>query len=73
VHMAGNIDTEIELQCESCGAKTKKSIEWAKDHDELICECGTLIPVDVSKFRKELVKTQSELDGSQGLREKLGK
>jgi hypothetical protein len=72
--MAGSIDdTEIELECESCGVKTKKSIGWAKDHDEFICECGTLIPVDASKFRKELVKTQSELDGSQGLREKLGK
>jgi DNA-directed RNA polymerase subunit RPC12/RpoP len=66
-------DAEIEFQCENCGRKTKKSIEWIEDHDEFACDCGTMIPVDVSKFRKELVKAESELDGYQGLMEKLGK
>jgi hypothetical protein len=63
----------IELQCENCGRKTKKSIEWMADHDELACDCGTMIPVDASKFHKELVKVESERDGFQGLLEKLGK
>ena len=66
-------DAGIELQCENCGRKTKKSAEWIKDHDEFACDCGTTIPVDVSKFRKELVKAESGLDGFQGLMEKLGK
>jgi len=66
-------DAEIELQCENCGRKTKKSMEWIEDHDELACDCGTMIPVDASKFRKELVKAESKLDGFQGLTEKLGK
>lgn len=64
-------DVEIELECENCGGKTKKSSVWIKDHDQFTCECGTLIPVDLSKYRKELAKTESELDGVQGLMEKL--
>jgi hypothetical protein len=48
-------------------------MEWIEDHDELACDCGTMIPVDASKFRKELVKAESKLDGFQGLTEKLGK
>jgi hypothetical protein len=66
-------DAEIELQCESCGRKTKKNIEWIKNHEEVACDCGTTIPVDVNKFRKELVKAESGLDGFQGLMETLGK
>jgi hypothetical protein len=74
VCMTGSADdAQIELECESCGVKTKKSIEWATDHDEFTCECGTLIPVDASKYRKELAKTESQSDGVQGLMEKLGK
>ena len=65
-------DAEIELECKNCGGKTKKSIGWMKDHDQFTCECGTLTPVDLSKYRKELAKTESELDGVQGLMEKLG-
>jgi hypothetical protein len=66
-------DAAIELECANCGGKTKKSIGWIKDHDQFTCECGTLIPVDPSKYRKELAKSESELDGVQGLMEKLGK
>ncbi|MGD0230291.1 MAG: hypothetical protein ABSC19_08025 [Syntrophorhabdales bacterium] len=66
-------DAEVELQCENCGRKTKKSMEWVEGHDEFACDCGTMIPVDASKFRKELVKAESTRDGVQGLMEKLGK
>ncbi len=27
-------DAEIELRCESCGRKIKKTIEWIKGHEE---------------------------------------
>jgi hypothetical protein len=74
VCMAGTIDdAEVELQCENCGGKTKKSIAWIENHDQVACECGTLIPVDPSKYRKEFAKAESELDGFQGLMGKLGK
>ncbi len=66
-------DAEFDLECEHCGGKTKKSFKWMKDHDEFTCECGTLIPVDVSKYRKEFAKSESQLDGVQGLMEKLSK
>ena len=66
-------DVEIELECGNCGGKTKKSTEWIKEHDQFTCECGTLISVDPSKYSKELSKTESQLDGVQGLLEKLGK
>jgi hypothetical protein len=66
-------NSEIELECGNCGDKTKKSTEWLKEHDRFTCGCGTTIFVDPGKYRKELVKTESELDGVQGLMEKLGK
>lgn len=65
--------TEIEIECKICGGKTKKSMKWVEDHEEFACECGTLIPVDAKKYRKESAKAESNLDGVQGLREKLGK
>ena len=72
--MTGNADDgEIEISCENCGSKTRKSFEWTKDHEEFECGCGTMIRVDASRFRKELLKTESEFDGSLGLLEKLGK
>ena len=72
--MTGTIDDAgIELQCENCGRKTKKSIEWIENHDEFACDCGTTIPVDPGTFRKEVVKAESELDGFGGLMEKLDK
>jgi hypothetical protein len=65
-------DTEIEFTCDNCGVRTKKSLEWIKEHDQLTCDCGTMIPVDPGQYRKELAKTESELDGFQGLMGKLG-
>ncbi len=64
--------TEIEVECENCGAKTKKNIKWIMDHDQFPCECGTMVVVDPSKYRKEMAKTESTLDGFQGLMEKIG-
>ena len=66
-------EAQIEISCEKCGAKTKKSAAWAKDHEEFECGCGTMIRVDPSKYRKELARTESKHDGSLGLLEKLGK
>ena len=66
-------DLEIELHCENCGRKTKKSVEWVRDHDEFACDCGTTVPVDASKYRKESRRPNPALDGFQGFMEKLGK
>jgi len=65
--------SEIEITCENCGSTTRKDLGWVKDHSEYECGCGTMIAVDASKFRKELVDAESELDGSAGLLAKLGK
>ncbi len=65
-------DTQIELECGNCGGKTKKNVRWIMDHDKFICECGNLIHVDPGKYRKELTKIESKLDGVQGLMEKFG-
>jgi len=64
---------EVEVTCENCGSKTKKSVAWMKEHGEFECGCGTMIRVDPGRFRKELVNAESESDGSLGLLEKLGK
>jgi hypothetical protein len=41
--MANTIDNaEIELECENCGGKTKKSAEWIKQHDQFTCELWDL-------------------------------
>jgi hypothetical protein len=66
-------DTEIEITCENCGSTTRKDLAWVKDHSEYECGCGTMIAVDASKFRRDLVDAESELDGSAGLLAKLGK
>ena len=66
-------NAEVELQCENCGRKTKKSFEWIKDHDEFACDCGTTVPVDASMYRKENAKAESTADGFRGFMEKLGK
>jgi hypothetical protein len=71
--MVNQVDEEIEFQCEKCGTTTKKALSWVEGHDELTCECGTMIPVDVRKYHKELAKSESSKDGYQGLLEKLGK
>ena len=72
--MAGTTkDDDVELRCHNCGGTTKKSMEWVADHDQYTCECGTLIPVDASTYRKEFAKTESASDGFRGLLEKLGK
>lgn len=66
-------DEEIELTCKNCGRKTTKSLSWVQDNNEVICDCGTLIPVDATKFNKEVSKAESTADGAQGLMEKLGR
>ncbi len=72
--MADNADSaEIELRCDKCGVVTRRSLEWTPDHEEIVCGCGALIPVDPAKFRKELVTAESNFDGFEGMMEKLGK
>jgi hypothetical protein len=66
-------DTTVEISCKSCGSKTKKSVGWMKDHGEFECGCGTMVTVDPNEFNKELMNTESDLDGSQGLLKKLGR
>lgn len=66
-------NSEIEIECPTCGGRTKKTAGWMEEHDRLACECGTMISVDRTMYRKENAKAESQRDGFQGLLEKLGK
>ena len=60
--MAGFLDDlEIEIPCENCGRKTKKTIRWIKSNNEFVCACGTHISLDSSDFRAKIAKIERDL------------
>lgn len=72
--MAGFLDSsEIEIPCEKCGHKTKKSIGWIKAHSKFTCACGVAITLDASQFKSEIGKVEHSLSSLQGALKKLGK
>ena len=72
--MAGFLDSsEIEIPCENCGRKTKKSIGWIKMHRNFTCRCGTEITLNASQFKTEIAKAEKALAGLQSSLKKFGK
>lgn len=72
--MAGFLDSsEIEIPCEKCGHKTKKSIGWIKTHSKFTCACGVEITLDASQLKSEIGKVECSLSGLQDALKKLGK
>jgi hypothetical protein len=72
--MAGFLDSaEIEIPCEVCRRKTKKSIGWIKGHKEFACGCGAIITLDPARFKSEIAKAERALTGLHGSLKKLGK
>jgi uncharacterized Zn finger protein len=60
--MPGFLDSsEIEIPCENCGRKTKKSIEWIKSHRVLACTCGTRMKLNTSQFKSDIAKVERSL------------
>lgn len=70
--MTGFFDsTEIEIPCEGCRRKTKKSIGWIKSHNKLTCSCGAEITLDTRQFKGELAKVERSLSSLQRFSKKL--
>ncbi|MEA3641875.1 MAG: hypothetical protein VBE63_18340 [Lamprobacter sp.] len=60
--MSGIFDTtEIEIPCENCCRKIKKSIGWIKSHRQLTCGCGATIILDTNQFKTEIAKVERSL------------
>jgi len=64
---------EIEIPCENCSRKIKKSIGWIKSHQEFTCPCGTTIVLKTDQVRREIAKVERSLDGFKRSLEKIGK
>ena len=57
-----NFDNEtIEIPCDNCKRKNKKTIGWIKRNNKFKCSCGTEIVVDSSQFRKEISNVEKSL------------
>jgi hypothetical protein len=60
--MRGFLDnSEIEIPCDNCGRKTKKSIGWIKSHRVLPCVCGTRIKLYTGQFKSDIAKVERSL------------
>ncbi len=62
VHYSGFDNEEIDIQCENCSRKTKKTIGWIKCNKVLNCTCGTTISLETDQFKRELKKIVSDLE-----------
>lgn len=62
---------EIELPCEKCGRKTKKSIGWIKTHSKFTCACG--VSFSTSALNRELASSHVTADAIKRALEKLQK
>lgn len=65
--------TEIEIPCENCSHKTKKSIGWIKSNKDFTCSCGTKITIDASQFKSEIAKVEKSLAELQKTLKSFGK
>lgn len=66
-------DSEIEIPCENCQRKTKKSIGWIKTHKKFTCACGTEITINASQFKGEIAKIDKSLAALQSSLKNFGK
>jgi hypothetical protein len=66
-------NAEIEIPCENCSHKTKKTIGWVKTHNKLICRCGTEITLDTKQFKAEIAKVESSIDDFEKTLKKFNK
>ena len=72
--MSGFLDSaEIEIPCQKCGSKTKKSIGWVRAHSEFTCACGATTTLDASQFKSEIAKVERSLADLQRTLKQFGK
>jgi hypothetical protein len=68
-----NFDKEqIDIPCEGCGIKTKKTIGWIKSNKQLNCTCGATINLETSQFTRELKKIEKSFLDLEKTLKKLG-
>ena len=65
--------SEIEIPCENCRRKTKKTIGWIKTHNKFACACGTEITLDAKQFKTEIAKVERSLADPEATIKKFGK
>lgn len=72
--MSGFIDSqEIDIPCENCSRKTKKSIGWIKSHNDFTCACGAHIKIDANKFKTEIANVDRSIASLQKSLKNIGK
>ena len=72
--MSINFDKEqIDIPCEGCGRKAKKTIGWIKRNKQLICTCGAIINLETSQFTRELQKIEKSFLDLEKTLKKFGK
>lgn len=49
---------KIEIPCERCGNKTKKTVGWVRTHSQLTCRCGMNIVFDADQFKGEIARAE---------------
>ena len=64
---------ELEIPCENCGHKTKKTIGWVKANTLFTCKCGTQITLEASQFKREIAKVEKSLKDLERSLKRLGK
>lgn len=61
------LDSQVlEIPCERCGRKTKKTVGWVKTNRQFTCGCGTVITLDASDFRRKIAQVERDLAGLLG-------
>ena len=71
--MSINFDSEqIDVPCEGCGRKIKKTIGWIKNNKQLNCTCGVTITLETSQFKREIKEAESSLSDLEKTLKKFG-
>lgn len=52
---------EVEVPCENCKKKHKKTIGWIKRNSKVSCGCGAEINLKADQFRREIAKIEKSL------------
>lgn len=63
----------IEIPCEHCGSKTKKTVGWLKTHNQLFCTCGVSTALSVDQFKEQIAKAEESVTALQQTVKNLGK
>ena len=61
--MSGVLDSvEVELVCEACGRKTKKTVGWIESHENFTCPCGLPVRCGPDSISREVREVNRGVD-----------